>query len=369
MQKLRNLEFLRSYLIITIILLHMSINRSWSLFGLYPDSDIYNFIHRAFAHANNSVEGFFIIAGFLLVLTFKSGTTFADFVKKKYIRLAPVIIFSVLIVIVGEIFGILSFKPIPDMLSILLLNNFGICFAVSDNPILWFTSALFGGLVLYFCVHKYIRDKWHLLIFSILCIVGYLVLEILQGGKFSHPFVNHYGILNTGFLRAVGGMGLGCVLGVLYKSNSDKILKAEISNPLKIFISAAELASLSFLVWWTLFPHHSVNNIFFVLNFSVLLSLFVMKKGYFSAMFDSEIWVKLGRYQYSLYVIHYLVLQIFGVALWKTNPEFLCSHPYLPIAVMLLAVLALGIFTYHFIETPCADFLRNKFLTKQKLPE
>ena len=369
MQKLRNLEFLRSYLIITIILLHMSINRSWSLLGLYPDVDIYNSIQKAFAHANNSVEGFFIIAGFLLVLTFKNGTTFADFVKKKYIRLAPVICFSILLVIVGDIFNILSFKPIPDILSILLLNNFGICFAVSDNPILWYTSALFGGMVLYFGIQKCIREKRHLLIFSILCFVGYLILEILQGGKFSHPFVNHYGILNTGFLRAVGGMGLGCVSGVLYKNNSEKILKAEFNNSLKIFISAAEFASLSFLIWWTLFPHPHINNIFFVLNFVVLLSLFIVKKGYFSTLFDSEIWVKLGRYQYSLYVIHYLVLQIFGVALWKTNSAFVCSHPYLPIVVMFLAVLVLGVFVYHFIEIPSVNFLRNKFLTKQKLPE
>ena len=365
MQKLKNIEFIRTFLITTIILLHTFLNRGWCLCSQYADINIYKLFQKAFVHSNNSVEGFFIIAGFLLILTFKKSASYPDFIKKKYIRLSPVIAFSILFFIIGNIFNIVSFKPVPDVLSIALLNNFGIRWAISDNPVLWFTSALFGGLLIYFCIYKYLK-KYAPLIISFLSIAGYLVLEILQGGNFSHPLNNYYGIFNVGFLRAVGGIGLGCLLGIIYKKYSDQINDFKADKLSKIFISFAEVLSFLFLLWWTIIPHSSLNNLYFVIAFTILFSLMVIKKGYFSNLTEKDIWVKLAKYQYSLYVTHYVIIKLFGLALWKNTHEFIHTHPILPIFTTLFAVLCMGIFTYHFIETPCADWLKNKLMNKTK---
>jgi peptidoglycan/LPS O-acetylase OafA/YrhL len=361
MQKLKSIEFLRTFLILTIILLHMFINRGWCLSAMYPDIDLYSFLHKATVYANCSVEGFFIVAGFLLVLTFNRETSVCDFIKKKYIRLSPVIAFSVLVVILGAIFKVVSFKPIPDILSVLLLNNFGICWVIPDNPVLWFISALFGCLILYFCIIKFFSKKQIWIITSFV-ILGYLLLEILQGGKFSHPLQNYYGILNIGFLRAVGGIGTGCLLGLVYENNKDKIANFKPAKITKGLITATEILSFAFLIWWTLIPHSFLNNIYFVINFVLLFSLFVMRKGYFSSMANSDVWVFLGKYQYSLFVIHYVVIKLFGYGLWKNIPEFVFTHPQLPILIMFVTVLVLGVLTYHFIEEPCSRLLKHKFL-------
>ena len=361
MQKLKNVEFIRTFLILTIILLHMLINRGWSLPTLYPDINLYSFLHKATVYANCSVEGFFIVAGFLLVWTFNRETSILDFIKKKYIRLSPVIAFSVLVVILGSICKIVSFKPIPDILSVLLLNNFGICWVIPDNPVLWFISALFGCLVLYFCIIKFFSKK-QIWIITSLVILGYLLLEILQGGRFSHPLQNYYGFLNIGFLRAIGGIGIGCLLGLVYKNNKDKIQNYEPAKITKIMITVPEVLSFVFLLWWTLIPHSFLNNIYFVVNFVLLFSLFVIKKGYFSNMVDSDVWVFCGKYQYSLFVIHYVVIKFFGYGLWKNSPEFVIACPLLPVFIMFAVILILGVFTYHFVEEPCAYKLRHKFL-------
>ena len=362
MQKLKNIEFLRTYLILTIILLHTFINKGWCLPALYPDINLYSFLHKAVIYANCSVEGFFIVAGFLLVLTFNMETSISDFIKKKYVRLSPVIAFSILFVIFGEIFKIVSFKPVPDVLSVLLLNNFGICWAVPDNPVLWFTSALFGGVILYFCIIKFL-DKKHILgLITFLVILGYVLLEILQGGKFSHPLQNYYGILNIGFLRAVSGVGAGCLLGLVYKNNKDKITNFEPTKSAKSLITILEMLSFAFLVWWTVIPHAFLNNIYFAINFVLLFALFVIKKGYFSNYMDSEMWVFLGKYQYSLFVIHYVVIKLFGYGLWQNASEFVFAHPLIPIFIMLITILVLGVFTYHFVEVPCSRWLKQKFL-------
>ena len=143
MQKIKNLEFLRIFLICAIVIFHMFINRTWDLCNIYPDIHLYQFIKRAITYSNNGVEGFFIIAGFLLVLTFKN-ISIKDFIIKKYIRLSPPIAFSMLIGLLGWKLGVLHFKLMPNILTVFLLNQFGVCLGIGVNPVLWFTSVLFA---------------------------------------------------------------------------------------------------------------------------------------------------------------------------------------------------------------------------------
>lgn len=150
MQKIKNIEFLRTFLMLSIVLHHMFITRDWCLCSIFPNIYLYSFIKSFIAFSYNSVEGFFIIAGFLLFLTFKNSIKVVDFIKKKYIRLTPVIVFSFILCLVGTMLKAFPFKIISNLMTALLLNQFGVCISIGQNPVLWFTSVLFAGLLFIF---------------------------------------------------------------------------------------------------------------------------------------------------------------------------------------------------------------------------
>lgn len=187
---------------------------------------------------------------------------------------------------------------------------------------------------------------WRILGFSLGC------LDILQSIKCCN-------------LRAIGGIGLGCLIGYYMKIYSSTIKDFILSKSQKLLLSFGELFLTSFIIWWMIFSHSRINNIIFVLSFAILLILFILKKGYISEFFDNDVWVNLGKYQYSVYVIHYIIIKMFGLALWKQHPEFVVSHPVIPVIVMLLTIILIGIFTYHYIEEPCAKYLTEKFLPRK----
>ena len=365
MQKIKNIEFLRTFLICGIVMLHMFLDRKWCLCTLFPDISIYQTLHHCFGKSNNGVEGFFIIAGFLLFITFNAKTTINDFIKKKYIRLSPVILFSILICFVGWLLNTMHFNFFENLITILLLNQFGICISVGQNTILWYTSALFSGLLVYFSILKFAPEKYRTKIIFTLIILAYGILEILQHGTFAKPLVNYYIIFNVGFMRSIGGLGVGCLIGYYTKSYSTYVQNLVLSKTQKLLLSLCELFLLSFIVWWMTFYHLKINNIVFVIIFAFLLILFILKKGYISNILENDFWVKLGKYQYSIYVVHYVIIKIFGFALWKQHPEFVVSHPIIPIITMLITIILIGVFTYHFIEEPCARYLKKKLLPQK----
>lgn len=364
MNKLKNIEFLRTYLITAIVMLHVFVSSAWSFSKVFPQSDIYQVLHDCFAASNNCVEGFFIIAGFLLFYTFKPKTSLKEFIIKKYIRLSPVILFATLLCILGWALGVMHFKLIPNILTILLLNHFGICWAVGCMAVLWYVSAMFSALLLYFSILKYISHKYQKYLIVCLAMLGYIILEYLQKGRFSDPYHNYYYIFNIGFLRAIGGTGLGCLIGLgldKFKTCDTKIILNKI---MVITITFFEFLFMAFMFWWTLCPHAKINNIVFVVIFAILFILFILQKGYITKFFNKDIWVSLGKYSYSIYVIHYPVGKILVKSIWRHHSQFVYSYPFVPIILTLAAILAVGVFAYYMVELPCAGFLKDRLIRK-----
>ena len=360
MNKLKNIEFLRVFLISVIVLLHTTAYGSWSLLVNFPKIKELDFFHKTFIQGNNSVEGFFIIAGFLLIFTLKDQSVFS-FIKKKYMRLSPTILFAVIICIIASLWHAVKLRFWDDILVVLLLNNFGICLAHGTTPTLWFTSALFAGLLIYFLLTKISSKTIKAISFVALPILAYGILEYFQHGSFSTPHKNYAYIFNVGFLRAVGGVGIGTFVGHIYKKYIQKI-RGKVFNFIgNIIINLAELSLLCFMVWWLATPHKQLNCIIFVIAFALLLTLFVFEKGIISKLTNKDIWVKLGKYQYSIYVIHSVVGKILINTVWKTHPEFVKIHPYSTIVIIICAILIAGYITYNLVEKPCTKFLKSKF--------
>lgn len=364
MQKIKNIEFFRVLFMFGIVVLHICTACKWSFYRLFNDIPLYTSIHDSFCHCNNGVEGFFIIAGFFLVLTFKKSTSIKNFIKKKYIRLSPVIAFSLILGLIGVSLGVLSFKIIPSVMTILLLNNFGFNFCESLNPVLWFTSALFFGLLLYFLVLKFCSEKYQKWIFLVISILSYSLVLYLQGGKFFKPCTNYF-IFNAGVLRALGGLGVGCLVGYFYKKYFPILNNINFPIYKKISITILELCLVSYIFAWSFLPHKISNPILFIIYCSVLIFFFALKKGFVSEFFNKDIWVTLGKYQYSIYVTHYVVGNILNLSLWNKNPEFVYAHPIFPIVTTIGLAVFIGILSYYIVEKPCTKYLTDKFLSRK----
>ncbi len=360
MNKLKNIEFLRVFLISVIVLLHTTAYGSWSLLVNFPDIKELDFFHKTFIQGNNSVEGFFIIAGFLLIYTLKN-QNIKDFIKKKYMRLSPTILFAVIICIIASFWHTIKLRFWDDILVVLLLNNFGICLAHGTTPTLWFTSALFAGLLIYFLLTKISSKTIKTISFVALPILAYGILEYFQHGSFSTPHKNYAYIFNVGFLRAVGGVGIGTTVGFIYKKYIQEIKEKVFNFIGNIIINLAEFSLLCFMVWWLVTPHKQLNCIIFVIAFALLLTLFVFEKGIISKITNKDIWVKLGKYQYSIYVIHSVIGKILINSVWKTNSEFVKIHPYSTIFIIICTILIAGYITYNLVEKPCTNYLKKKF--------
>lgn len=351
--KFKNIEFLRIIMIISIMFFHMFKHRHYTLEYLYPKISLFQHIHENFAHGRNGVEGFFIVAGFFLFWTFKDKISLKDFIMKKYARLSPVIVFSTILVFIAGLFNIMKFHILGNIFSILLINQFVQPFMPIDNCILWYVSALFIGLIVYFLILKYFPQKFKIPAITILSFVAFLTLEKIQPGSFNGPTTIYHHILHIGFLRALGGIGLGCLIAAIYKKFGNIIENYKFNFTQTCLISIAEIFSLGFLIFWLYIKHPSIHPIYFVCNFTVLLLLFLIKKGIVTKFLESDIWVILGKYQYSLYVVHYVVIRIVGIAILKTHPIF-CTHNPLQATMLLTGIIfAITVFAYHFVEKPC----------------
>lgn len=104
----------------------------------------------------------------------------------------------------------------------------------------------------------------------------------------------------------------------------------------------------------------------FIFDFIAIIILFIAKKGYISQVLNDsilgDISVNMAKYTYSLYMCHKLVFAVLAGSLWKYHKEFVYSYPLENVILTLSLVLIFGVFTYHCVEKPCADWFKNKIM-------
>jgi len=155
-------------------------------------------------------------------------------------------------------------------------------------------------------------------------------------------------------MRAVGGIGLGVFIACLYKNYS------KFFNLNYLFSTIFEFVLLFLIIFWMILPHPKHNCIEFVIVFGLLLLFFVMKRGFISGFFENDLWVKLGKYQYSLYVTHYVIGKILVNGLWKNHILFVQVHPVFVLLTTLFIIFSSGVLTFYMVELPCTKYLKEK---------
>ena len=317
-------------------------------------------------NGNKSVEFFFIISGFFLIYGFNKNLSTFDFIKKKIIRLSPLMLFFNIIYLILSLFTkSIKYDTYNNILSLLFLGNIGVTKAYGNLGIVWYVSVLFWVSFLYFYLLKYFERK-NINLFSAISIwFSYVFMIQARGGNISHHIKTYNNIFVVGLLRGLGGMGIGYFIGLIYKENKDKIENMKFNKITTFFITLLEVFLFSWSVYYLIIHKMSYkNNIIFILFFIILFILFLIKKGLFTKLLDNNLSVILGRYSYSIYITHSFILNMLRTFFWKKYINIIIIHPLLNVVITMLLIFILSILVYHFVEKPSAEYLRRKRIEK-----
>lgn len=350
----KNVDMFRFVFAVLIVLLHMS------LMGAEKLQELPNFssFHAQFANLKYCVELFFIISGFIFTLTLKKEKSVWSFIKSKFIRLSPVIAFTVLLFLLASLFKICKFYAFDDIFSILLLN--GLHIAKHSSPYAaglgnvhpsWFVSALFWTSLLFF----YFLKNWSQKLFNLL-LATFIIIN-LRLLAYNIPC-----LIDTTLTRAICGMGIGYFFCCIYLNNAEKIKNLKFSVPMKIFTTLVNIGLFAYLIFGLLYATKDrlvCGDL--ILMFIIVFCLFIIKQDYFSKIFDNNISVFLGKISYSIFITHSLWLDIFKK--YYYTPENFTSETATGLATFAMPILVcivFGAFTYLFVEKPITKYLSRR---------
>lgn len=262
-------------------------------------------------------------------------------------RLWPALAFSTVFVFIFGRFN--TYNVFTQLLNLLFLQCIG--FSFDFKGINWYISPLFWGLLFYFALYKYFNKQKGLFFTGVLVYFSYLANISFSHGGFGRETV--WGLVNLGLCRALAGIGFGIILGALLE-NTEYIRIERISSRTQIVAaSALEVITLTGLCFY-FFQPVKYNAFIVIPLFSILFCLFIKKKGCISKALDSPIFIKLGRYGYSIYVMQQTSFWILQRTLWKTS--IIYNVPFCLI-ISLLFSFSIGCITYHLIEKPALKIL------------
>ena len=195
--KILNFEFLRIVFTFSILWNHFA----WR-FGFYAH------------HTYMAVEFFFILSGFLLLLTFRPERTAVDFIKNRWIRFAPLVYFGVVMDLLFER-TIDGSKLFAD---IFFYTRTGLYTENGYNPPSWYVSVLIIVSLFYLYLIKHFKEEVSNLIIAVITVLSsYFVVKYFIIGK-----AEQIGILNVHQMRGFACIGLGIFVAKIYRIMKDK---------------------------------------------------------------------------------------------------------------------------------------------------
>jgi peptidoglycan/LPS O-acetylase OafA/YrhL len=283
------------------------------LHNLGLDVHLYDKLFKMTSNGQKGVDFFFILSGLFLYMSMIKlpEQPLFPFVCKKIIRLWPVMVFATLLAFVLSLFGLLKFTYWDNIYALLFLNGTPLAINQGNISVTWYCSALMVHFILFFYLFQNVPRKYFWLIVCILIYVSYGV--ILQAKNFNiNDQKQTFGyIFHVGMMRASGGIGIGLLLGYWYASCKVFIEKYHVTMMQKLAITTIEFVTLYFMINNLMlhkFQHH--NQFMFIIDFTVLVGCFLMNKGYISALFNRELFPKLSKYIYSIFVTHQIVINV-----------------------------------------------------------
>lgn len=358
LEKIKNIEILRFLFTLVIVCCHTQHGVINKFYGQIP---LYDNMRESFYYSWIPVEFFFIISGFFLFSTTNFSLTYPQFAKNKLIRLLPVVFVSLTLYFICSLFFHLGFSLKENLFTILNLQNIGLTFQNGNVPASWYVSSLFWGMSFYFYLNKCVDQKLFNLITACITLFCYSFWIHTSGMNFDNKAI----VFNLGMIRALAGIGLGYFISMWFKENIDKIKKA-VFNKFQILLCTFFEIYLFFTVFYYCCFHYTnyKNLMVFVIYFVGLFMLFLMKKGLLSKLLDNNFSVSIGKYSFSIFLTHQLIIALWSLTICEAQKEWVLANPALNIFVLFVIVILFGILIYHLFEKPITKYLKVKYCNK-----
>ncbi len=355
--RITKLDGLRGIFSLMIVFLH------------YKKPLLPNYIYDSFIIRESYafVDFFFVLSGFVIAHNYnslKSKDEFWKYLKKRFARLYPLLLFTVLINLSFLLFTtyfLPQFRNNIEPLSVHLLKTLDSLTFLNSTPILgdssgtnpasWSISSEMISYIAFglFCIS--IASKNLKIIFSIgLIVISCLFLyhggEYFSNGKF-------------GFLRGFVGFFSGYIVWELNK------LKFKLNNNLEFVIPIILVLILHRLN--TIENTSQAGLIFSMISIPLFFSLSILcllkTNGVLSKLLDLKPIQFLGKISYSVYLNHGILILIFPRVVFKVfkleETEF---NQILILSISIILVLTFSNFTYKYVEQKGGKFLRKQLL-------
>ncbi len=324
----KNIEFLRFVFCMTIVYHHIGDTLAyWSSAWL-------------------SVEFFFILSGFFLLLKFPSVDA-PGFIKMKLIRYWPLMIFSALLCSVNKEEVYLN----RILSEVFFLSGTGFYWEHGYNPPSWYMCTLFWILLFYFYLIKTQKRENANLIIGLISFFSFTALSRAGFGWIWHTLDGIGSKIPLALVRACGGVGTGYFLALMYQGQ--KSASSRSGRVVKLFFTMLEIIIFYYLYLSLFFKRYYLeNNIYSVISFSALIYLFVCKRGYISQFLDKNVFAYMGRYTFSVFMTHSFITHNILMFLKEKYPHIVMDHLPYTISLVMLASLLAGIFFHYTIELP-----------------
>jgi peptidoglycan/LPS O-acetylase OafA/YrhL len=303
------------------------------------------------------VDFFFVLSGFVIAMNYvdriKTSGDFLSFMKKRFIRLFPLLFYTEIAFLIANLLGENStLKNAGQMpVSYYLYTLLDTLTFMGSTPVFgnwmsinypaWSISAemisylVFGLIVLLLPVRKY---------------AAFLLL-ILASGLFIISRDEYLLAYDYGFVRGILCFSLGIFTHLLLSRKSFQL-------------SFLEIPFLAFLIAAMYFVHHWDLNLWklvFPLIFSIGIVIFSSSTGRVTQLLSSKPFQYLGKISYSIYLNHALILILVNVVLFRLLKSPITEWM---IGFSLIISISLTIlysnFTYEIIELRLGKFLKEK---------
>jgi peptidoglycan/LPS O-acetylase OafA/YrhL len=333
MQRINKLDGLRGLFALFVVLFHFNINNA-------PAALVNNFFVR---ESFIFVDFFFILSGFVISLTYdnklNTTKTIWHFIKKRFIRLYPLLLFSTLMYWYFV-------HPFLDKQNILLALD--TLFLTNATPILgtgigmnypsWsISSEMISYIVFGLCSLISISKKKTTLI--VILTIGCFAFLALQQ--------NYFVTGSFGFVRGLACFNLGYLIHIITKKDF------KIPNTLEWFITIGIIALMCFhFTVPRINPIYNIALQFLIpITFALSILIFIKTNGLISKVLQTKPFLFLGKISYSVYLNQALVIG-FGIPKLYNWIQFVNGDMKKMICVLLIltSIIAYSTATQYFIE-------------------
>ena len=323
-QKLLNVEFLRILFTLGVLMTHY-----------FHPFKIWN-------SGVQGVEFFFLLSGYLLALTIKSGKSIIAYAKQRYIRFVPLIVLG----------GILSGGEWKSFQGVWLLQATGLFPNIPNGPA-WYISVLFWCSLFYIALLKTLSRQTLLVTLASIAFVSALMITHINGNIYE----TFGGIFTRGMLRGISCMACGIILASYCRRTDNGgicIRKRLVCSGLELlcvfYVFVGMFSSKVHINYWAIMP----------ISHSILLCLFILKRGYISDILEHRMFGWLSKYCLAIYLTHNFFRELL-VDYISIYSDFSNQHPGVSIAITIILSFVVGVLAHHLVEKPCTRYLTRFF--------